>query len=82
VLVDAHDPGWRATIDGAPAAVQRANVAFRAVAVPAGRHTIEYLYRPRSITVGLAVSGIALLAALGAAAVERRRLTRPTREGA
>jgi len=73
VLVDTHDPGWRATLDGVPAEILRADVAFRAVAVPAGRHVIEYVYRPRSITAGLAVSGAAVLVAVAAAALERRR---------
>lgn len=82
VLVDAHDPGWRATIDGRPTSVLRANVAFRAVAVPAGRHAIEYLYRPRSITVGLAISGAALLAAVAVAIVELRRRARAAPEAA
>jgi len=82
MLVDAHDPGWRATIDGTPTGVLRANVAFRGVAVPAGRHVIEYLYRPRSITVGLAISGIALLAAVAVAIVERRRRAGASQEAA
>jgi hypothetical protein len=73
VLVDTHAPGWRATLDGLPAEVLRADVAFRAVAVPAGRHVIEYVYRPRSITAGLVVSAVAALAALAAIALERRR---------
>jgi hypothetical protein len=77
VLVDAHDPGWRATLDGREAEVLRANVAFRAVAAPAGRHVIEYVYRPRSITRGLMVSGAALLAALAVCIAETRR--RPPR---
>jgi hypothetical protein len=80
VLVDAHDPGWRATVDGAPAELLRANVAFRAVAVPSGRHVVEYLYRPASITGGLAVSGAALLAAVAVAAAEARRRARPSRQ--
>jgi hypothetical protein len=46
VVVEAFDRGWRATVDDAPAAVQRANVAFRAVAVPAGRHRVALDYRP------------------------------------
>jgi hypothetical protein len=76
VLVDAHDPGWQATIDGRPAELLRANAAFRAVAVPAGRHVIEHRYRPRSVTSGLAVSGVALLAAGAVAAAEARRRSR------
>ena len=77
VLVDAHDPGWRATLDGREVEVLRANVAFRAVAAPAGRHVVEYVYRPRSITRGLMVSGAALLAALAVCIAETRR--RPPR---
>jgi len=71
VLVDGYDPGWSATVDGRQAPVLRANVAFRAVAVPAGRHAVELAYRPRAFTAGLAISAAALLAASVAAAGSR-----------
>jgi hypothetical protein len=76
VLVDAWDPGWRAWTDGLPSPVLRANAAFRAVAVPAGRHVIEMRYRPRAVTAGLtlSVSGLAALV-VGASLLARRRLT-------
>ena len=61
VLVDGYDPGWRASVDGRPASVLRANVAFRAVAVSAGRHVIEMVYRPPLTMAGLVLSGISLL---------------------
>jgi hypothetical protein len=61
VLVDTYDPGWRARVDGEPAPILRANVAFRAVPVPAGRHEVEMVYRPRSVTLGLLTSGAAIL---------------------
>ncbi len=64
VLADAFDPGWRATLDGASAPVLRANLAFRAVRVPAGRHRIEMVYRPWALVAGLAVSAVAVLSAL------------------
>jgi hypothetical protein len=76
VLVDSYDPGWRATVDGAPAEVLRANVAFRAVPVPAGRHVVELVYRPPSVRIGIAVmAGAILLATIGA--VSGRRDERP-----
>jgi hypothetical protein len=64
VLVDTYDPGWRVTVDGKPAALLRANVAFRSVAVGAGRHVIDFVYRPRPVVAGLWVSAAGLLLAL------------------
>jgi Bacterial membrane protein YfhO len=78
VLVDGYDPGWRARLDGRPVPLLRANVAFRAVAVPAGRHTVEMAYRPTAALAGLAVSGVTSLGLVGAFAsfLVNRRATR------
>jgi hypothetical protein len=46
VLNDVWHPWWFATIDGKPADVLRANVLFRAVQAPAGRHVIRFEFRP------------------------------------
>ena len=73
MLADAWDHGWRAWVDGAPAPVLVANVAFRAVAVAAGRHVVEMRYRPRAALVGLALSGLSLLALAVVAALVRLR---------
>jgi hypothetical protein len=64
VLVDTYDPGWRARVDGEEVPVLPANVAFRAVPVPAGRHLVELRYRPRSVALGLALSSLAAVALL------------------
>jgi hypothetical protein len=71
VLVDGYDPSWRATVDGRPAEVLRANLAFRAVAAPAGDHRVVFRYRPVVAMTGLAVSVLAVLACAAMAA--RRR---------
>jgi hypothetical protein len=72
VLADAWFPGWEARIDGDPAPVLRADLAFRAVAVPAGEHELVLRYRPLPLRVGFALAALAASAAAVAYAMERR----------
>jgi hypothetical protein len=81
VLADAWDPGWRVTLDGRAVPLLRANVAFRAVAVPSGRHHIEMVYRPRAVLEGLGLSGASLVLAIGVAWRARRRDPAATGQG-
>jgi hypothetical protein len=53
--------GWSATVNQAPARILPANYAFRAVEVPQGRSTVEFSYWPPGLTLGLWISGAALL---------------------
>lgn len=48
VLNDVWHPWWFASVDGKPADILRANVIFRAVQVPAGKHTVSFEFRPVS----------------------------------
>ncbi len=59
LLADTYFPGWHAQIDGVPVDIQPAYGVFRAVAVPAGAHEVEFLYQPLSFTIGLASSLLA-----------------------
>lgn len=61
VLGDVFDPGWKAYVDGQRVDVYAANLALRAVAVPAGSHVVEFRYEPLSLRVGMAISGLSLL---------------------
>jgi uncharacterized membrane protein YfhO len=60
VLTDAWYPGWDATVDGEHVPVERADILFRAIPVPAGEHNVEWNYQPGSYRLGLAVSLCAL----------------------
>jgi hypothetical protein len=60
VLTDAWYPGWRATVDGVPAEIVRADVLFRGVQVPAGPHRVEFTYAPMSFLVGAGMSVLTL----------------------
>jgi hypothetical protein len=70
------EPGWHATLDGRPLALDRYAGVMLQARIPAGRHLVELHYWPDLFTVGLVVAGLALvtLAALlvGAALVRRR----------
>ena len=46
VLNDIWQRWWRAEIDGAAAPLLKANVLFRAVEVPAGMHTVRFMFCP------------------------------------
>ena len=57
VLADTWYPGWSATVDGRTVPVQRANIAFRAVALPEpGKHRVVFSYYPVGLNAGLVLS--------------------------
>ena len=51
VLNDAWHPWWTVEIDGIRAPLVRANVLFRAVAVPPGHHRVTFTFRPLEGTI-------------------------------
>lgn len=52
LLTDTYYPGWKAYIDDKETLIYRANYTFRAVEVPAGKHTIRFSYEPLSVKIG------------------------------
>jgi hypothetical protein len=73
VVLDTHDPGWRVAVDGRADRLLLANAGFRAVRLPAGRHVVEMVYRPRALLVGLWVSGATAAGMVGALLSTRPR---------
>lgn len=64
VLDDFYHRGWTARVDGQATRVFIANAVFRAVALPAGDHVVEFRFEPLSHAVGAGISLVALLVAL------------------
>ncbi|HEX6084886.1 MAG TPA: YfhO family protein [Thermoanaerobaculia bacterium] len=62
VVTNSAWQGWRAYVDGKRVKLQRANVAFLGIHVPAGQHTIRLVYLPESFVTGRAISAITLIA--------------------
>jgi len=66
LVADTFYPGWTAKVDDVPTAIHPANLLFRAVAVPAGKHTIVMKYGSSWLRIGggLTLIGFLLAAAL------------------
>ena len=55
-LADLYYPDWKVTVDGKPEKMLRADHVFRAVAVPAGRHKVEFKFASAPFKQGLWMS--------------------------
>lgn len=68
VITDNWYGAWKATVDGAPAPVLRADYSFRGIPVPAGQHVVALRYESRMLAtaaeISVAVLGLLALLAL------------------
>jgi hypothetical protein len=79
VLNERWDPGWCARIDGHATALVIVDTVLMGASLPAGRHAIEFIYRPRGFIVGRAVTlcALPLWALLVLTTLFPRRFARP-----
>lgn len=80
-ITDTHYPGWTADVGGEPLEILRADYAFRAVALPAGKHVVTFRYRPASLRIGGVVSLLAAAVTLWLLIPPRRRERAPRSTG-
>jgi hypothetical protein len=73
VLTDNWYPGWKATVDGKSATVERVDYLIRGVRVPAGTHTVEFRFEPGSWRAAWIVSLLGLLTIVASAWIGWRR---------
>ncbi|MFN2493505.1 MAG: YfhO family protein, partial [Pyrinomonadaceae bacterium] len=62
VLSENHYPGWRAYVDGRLVETLRVDYNLRGVSLQAGEHGVEFVYRPKSVVLGLVISLLTLMA--------------------
>jgi hypothetical protein len=79
VLNDTFAPGWRASVDGAPAEILAANYLARGVWTPAGRHRVAFVYRTPGLVAGWVLAALGTVALAGSGAVARWRRSRRVR---
>ena len=58
--------GWKASIDGKPAKILKADYSLRALFIPAGKHTIVFEFVPKIVQVGGKISFISYIIFLSA----------------
>jgi len=75
VMSDLYTPDWHARIDNRQVKLHQANYSYRAVYVPAGKHSVTFLYAPPSYRIGAALTllGVVLLSIVCGVEVYRRR---------
>jgi hypothetical protein len=87
VIAQSFYHNWRAFVDGRPVPLWRANHAFQALEVPAGRHEVTLVYQDTAFHFGVIIStltGITCLVLLsrrdGSRPANPRRLTAAERQ--
>lgn len=61
VMTDTFFPGWKIFINDSEGKIYRTDVSFRGVLIPAGKHTIRFIYDPLSFKFGVGISLFSLI---------------------
>lgn len=77
ILSDTYYPGWKVFVNGLEKKILRANYHFRAVALPRGKHRVEFIYSPWSVKLGGAITFVGILGCLSGWMVLRNKRKLP-----
>jgi len=55
-LSDTYYPGWKVYVNGEEKRIIKADIFFRAVTLPAGRHEVKFIYDPLTFKIGSIIS--------------------------
>lgn len=61
VLSEIAYHGWKVSVDGKPAMMDTIDGIFRGVHLSRGTHQVQFVYRPVSLYIGLALAGLAYI---------------------
>lgn len=61
VLSELYYPGWRVYVDGQPGTIEPTGGLLRGVTLADGSHSVEFIFSPVVIYIGLGISGAACL---------------------
>jgi hypothetical protein len=78
VLSQTYYPGWKAYLDGNSTDVFPVDAALTGIAMPAGKHDIQFRFQPASFRIGVAISLVSLL--IAAALIWRGMVRRGPRD--
>ncbi|HTO92976.1 MAG TPA: YfhO family protein, partial [Bacteroidota bacterium] len=81
VLSEMYYPGWRATVDGVPEKILRADYTLRALALRSGSHRVVFDFTPQPFVAGAWISGGTVTACLAGLALLSLRRVRSREKG-
>ena len=71
VLSEVYYRGWDAWVDGAKKPVERVNYTLRGIALPAGEHRVEFVFRSPSFRAGAAYSALGAIILIAGSIIAR-----------
>jgi hypothetical protein len=72
-LFQQYNHNWYASINGKPLKVQKSNIDFMSVPVPAGASIVEWKYSPNKVYLGMILSAVSLIAVVFYFVFKRKR---------